>query len=176
MVMPRFVAAAMSGEPLRVNGTGEQTRCFCHVSDVVDAVLKLIETPAAVGRVFNLGGEEEISMNALAERVIELADSLSQIEHISYEEAYGHQFEDMARRMPKLDRLREAISFRQAVPLDEIIRGLIADYSPSGAKETQPGKTQPGKTQLGNTQPGNTQPSDVQPSNVRSSDVQPSDA
>ena len=128
MVMPRFVSAAMSGEPLQVNGTGEQTRCFCHVSDVVDAMLKLIDTPSAVGRVFNLGGEEEISMNALAERVIELADSLSLIKHISYEEAYGHQFEDMARRMPKLDRLREAINFRQAVSLDEIIRGLIADH------------------------------------------------
>ena len=125
MVMPRFVSAAMSNEPLMVNGDGEQTRCFCHVVDVVDALVRLIESPGCVGRVFNLGGEEEISINALAERVISLSGSSSAVEHISYQQAYGHQFEDMARRVPKLDRIREAIGFRQSWSLDDIIHSII---------------------------------------------------
>jgi UDP-glucose 4-epimerase len=127
MVMPRFVSAAIANEPLPVIGTGEQTRCFCHVSDVVTAIVRLIDTPAAIGRVFNLGGEEEVSMNGLAKRIIESAGSSSTIKHITYEEAYGHQFEDMARRMPKLDRIREVIGFRQAISLNEIIRGLVQE-------------------------------------------------
>ncbi|MBV8781782.1 MAG: GDP-mannose 4,6-dehydratase [Phycisphaerae bacterium] len=125
MVMPRFISAALSDQPLVVHGDGEQTRCFCHVADVVDAMLKLIESPKAVGRVFNLGGEEEISINALARRVIDLARSSSSIQHVSYEQAYGHQFEDMTRRVPKLDRIREVIGFRQTRSLDEMIRSIV---------------------------------------------------
>ncbi|HZK80008.1 MAG TPA: NAD-dependent epimerase/dehydratase family protein, partial [Humisphaera sp.] len=83
MVLPRFVTAALKGEPLNVYGDGKQTRCFCHVADVVDAIVRLFNSPAAVGQVFNLGSDEEISMNDLAERVIQLANSKSVIKHIT---------------------------------------------------------------------------------------------
>ena len=83
MVLPRFVSAALKGEPLRVHGDGNQTRCFCHVSDVVEALVKLMDKPGAVGQVFNLGGEEEVYMNDLAKRVVRLAGSSSPVEHVS---------------------------------------------------------------------------------------------
>jgi UDP-glucose 4-epimerase len=127
MVLPRFVSAALSNAPLQVNGDGTQTRCFCHVTDVVDALVKLMETPAAIGRIFNLGGDEEVSINDLAKRVIALCGSKSTIQHVSYEEAYGHQFEDMARRVPKLERIRSAIGFAPRQNLDDIVRSVIAD-------------------------------------------------
>jgi len=127
MVLPRFVSAALKGEPLQVTGTGNQTRCFCHVADVVDALIDLMNAPAAAGKVFNLGGDEEVTINDLAARVIALAQSTSAIEHVSYEQAYGHQFEDMPRRVPKLDHVRAAISFAPRYKLDEIIRSVIAE-------------------------------------------------
>ena len=135
MVLPRFVSAALRGEPLQVNGDGTQTRCFCHVRDVVDALVRLMDTPAAAGRVFNLGGDEEVSINDLARRVIALAGSRSGIEHVSYEQAYGHQFEDMPRRMPNLDRIRAAIGFAPRYSLDEVIRSVIEDAKASSAPE-----------------------------------------
>src|SRR4051794_26726262 len=106
MVLPRFVQAALRGEPLKVHGDGTQTRCFCHVSDVVDAVVRLMAAPAARGRVFNLGGEDEVSMNELARCVITMTGTKSSVEHVSYEAPYGQQFEDMARRVPDLSRIR----------------------------------------------------------------------
>jgi UDP-glucose 4-epimerase len=127
MVLPRFVSAALKGEPLRVHGDGNQTRCFCHVSDVVEALVKLMDTPGAVGQVFNLGGEEEVSINDLARRVVRLAGSSSPIEHVSYEQAYGHRFDDMPRRVPRLDRIRETIGFKPRHALDEVIRSVIED-------------------------------------------------
>lgn len=127
MVLPRFVSSALKGQPLQVNGDGTQTRSFCHVSDVVEALVKLTETPAAIGRIFNLGGEEEISINDLARRVIALSGSRSAIEHVSYEQAYGHTFEDMPRRVPRLDRIRAAIAFSAKHNLEQIIRSVIAD-------------------------------------------------
>ena len=132
MVVPRFVSAALRNGPLKVTGDGSQTRCFCHVSDVVDALVKLSETPAAAGQVFNLGGHEEVSINDLARRVIALAGSRSPIEHVSYEEAYGHRFEDMARRVPKLEKIRAAIGFAPRQGLDEIIRSVISDHRGAG--------------------------------------------
>jgi len=127
MVLPRFVESALKNEPLQVNGDGTQTRCFCHVEDIVDALVKLTNTPAAIGQVFNLGSDEEISINDLAQRVISLTGSKSKIEHVSYEQAYGHRFEDMPRRVPNLDRVRAAIGFAQQQTLDQIIRSVIAD-------------------------------------------------
>jgi UDP-glucose 4-epimerase len=127
MVLPRFVSAALANAPLQVNGDGTQTRCFCHVTDVVDALVKLMDTPVAIGRIFNLGGDEEVSINDLARRVIALCGSTSAIQHVSYEEAYGHQFEDMARRVPKLERIRSTIAFAPRQNLEEIIRSVIAD-------------------------------------------------
>lgn len=134
MVLPRFAAAALKGTPLQVNGDGKQTRTFCHVADVVEALTTLMNTPAAAGRVFNLGGDEEISINDLAHRVIGLAESKSATEHVSYEQAYGHQFEDMPRRVPRLDRIRSAIGFAPKRKLDEIIRSVIEDQRAAGPK------------------------------------------
>jgi UDP-glucose 4-epimerase len=127
MVLPRFVTAALAGQPLRVHGDGSQTRSFCHVSDVVDALLKLMNNAATVGQVFNIGGEEEMSINDLARRVVRLSGSASAIEHVSYEQAYGHRFDDMPRRVPRLDRIRAAIGFKPRYTLDEIIRSVIED-------------------------------------------------
>lgn len=127
MVLPRFVAAALKNEPLMVTGDGNQTRCFCHVSDVVDGLVKLMSTAVAAGQVFNMGGDEEISINELAKRVVGLAGSTSQILHVSYEEVYGHRFTDMPRRVPKLDRVKAAIGFAPRQKLDEIIRSVISE-------------------------------------------------
>ena len=125
MVLPRFVSAALAGLPLKVYGTGDQTRCFCHVADVADALVKLLNTPAAAGQVFNLGSEEEVSINALAQRVIDLTPSKSPIAHIPYTEAYGRPFDDLPRRVPSLDRIRRAIDFKPRLNLDQIIRSVV---------------------------------------------------
>jgi UDP-glucose 4-epimerase len=127
MVLPRFVEAALAGRPLQVYGDGKQTRCFCHVSDVIDAIVKLMHTPAAVGQVFNLGSDEEISIRELAGRVIAKTGSKSPIENVSYEQAYGQPFDDMLRRVPKLDRIRAAIGFKPRFSLDQVIESVIAD-------------------------------------------------
>ena len=124
MVLPRFVTAALAGKPLQVYGDGTQTRCFCHVLDVVDALVRLPESPGAVGQVFNLGSDEEISMNNLAKRVIAGVESASRVEHITYEQAYGQKFDDMPRRVPKLDKIRSVIPFRPTRGLDDIIRSV----------------------------------------------------
>jgi UDP-glucose 4-epimerase len=133
MVVPRFVEAAMEGKPLTVYGDGNQTRCFCHVSDVVDALVKLMQTPAAVGDVFNLGGTQEISINDLAKRVIELSGSKSVIRHEPYESVYGFAFDDLPRRVPRLDKIRVAIGFQPRFELDQIIRSVIDERRPPRA-------------------------------------------
>lgn len=125
MVLPRFVQAALAGEPLKVHGDGAQTRCFSHVSDVVSAVVRLAADPAAAGRVFNLGGEAEVSINDLADRVIAMTGSASRVEHITYREAYGQQFDDMPRRVPDLSRIRAAIGFVPKLSLEQIVRSVI---------------------------------------------------
>jgi UDP-glucose 4-epimerase len=127
MVLPRFVSAALANKPLQVYGDGRQTRCFCHVSDVAGALVKLAASPQAAGQVFNLGSDEEISIEALARRVIAVSGSKSVIESISYEKAYGQAFDDLARRVPKLDKIRDAIGFAPRHKLDEIIRSIVDD-------------------------------------------------
>lgn len=127
MVLPRFVSAALGEKPLEVYGDGKQTRCFCHVSDVTGALVQLMDTPKALGQVFNLGSDEEVSINQLAERVIRQCGSGSLIRHVSYEQAYGHAFDDLPRRVPKLDRLRSVIDFRPVLNLDQIIQSVIAE-------------------------------------------------
>ena len=127
MVLPRFVESAIKNQPLNVYGDGNQTRCFCHVIDVVDAMVRLFGTPEAVGQVFNLGSDEEISMNDLATRVIALTGSRSPVVHMSYEQAYGQKFDDMARRVPRLEKIRQVISFNPKHRLDDIIMSVIED-------------------------------------------------
>jgi UDP-glucose 4-epimerase len=129
MVLPRFVSAAIAGKPLVVYGDGKQTRCFCHVADVIDAMVRLMLIPAAAGQVFNLGSDEEVSMNQLAEKVIRVCNSKSQIEHISYEQAYGQHFDDLPRRVPKLEKIRSVIEFKPRFTLDQIIGSVNDDLS-----------------------------------------------
>lgn len=127
MVIPRFVNQASRGEPLTVYGTGEQTRCFCYVGDVVKALVALAENPQAFGKVFNIGGQEEISILELAKKVIDLSKSTSTIKYVHYDEAYEEGFEDMQRRVPDITRVQNLIGFKPEVPLDEIIELVIAD-------------------------------------------------
>jgi UDP-glucose 4-epimerase len=121
MVLPRFIAAARNGQPLRVYDNGRQTRCFCYVRDTVEALVRLQNCPVAQGGVFNVGGTEEISILNLARQVIEILGSKSKIEFISYGEAYAPGFEDMRRRKPVVDKLRKAVHFRPSTPLRTII-------------------------------------------------------
>jgi len=125
MVLPRFIEAALAGQPLRVTGDGTQTRCFTHVSDVVGAVVKLMDTPAAVGTVYNLGSDQEVSMNELARRVVAACGSRSAIEHVSYEAFYGRAFDDMMRRVPDLGRINTAIGYAPEFDLDQIIASVV---------------------------------------------------
>jgi UDP-glucose 4-epimerase len=121
MVLPRFVEAAVKGLPLQIHGDGRQTRCFCHVSDIIEALIRLTERNNAIGQVFNLGSDEEISIIDLARRVISVCESKSPIEFISYEQAYGQRFDDTQRRVPRLDKLRSVIEFFPRYSLDQII-------------------------------------------------------
>ena len=133
MVLPRFVTAALNHEPLQVYGDGKQTRCFCHVTDVADALVRLAGAPAAVGQVFNVGSDEEVSIEELARRVIRLTNSKSTIEHLSYEQAYGQRFDDMARRVPRLERVRSVIPFAPKLNLDQIIQSVIDEQKAARA-------------------------------------------
>jgi len=121
MVVPTFVRQALAGEPITVYGSGDQKRCFCHVHDSVDAVIRLIDEPDAVGQVFNIGSEEEISIRGLAERIRDRLGSDSEIVTIDYQEAYGDGFEDMERRQPDTSRLRELTGWDRHFDLDAII-------------------------------------------------------
>ncbi len=127
MVLPNFAAQALKGNPITVYGTGDQTRCFAHVKDVVKVVVRLLTEPTAVGKVFNVGTSEEVSISALAERVKARSGSSSPIVFIPYEKAYAEGFEDMPRRVPDVSRLREALGFVPETSLDEIIDDVLAD-------------------------------------------------
>jgi UDP-glucose 4-epimerase len=127
MVLPRFAAQALANEPIEVFGSGEQTRCFGHVRDAVEAVVRLIGEPRSVGEVFNIGSSEEVSINQLAERVRAAAGSTSEIVHIPYDEAYAEGFEDMPKRVPSVDKLERMVGFRPSTSLDTIIGDVLAD-------------------------------------------------
>ncbi|MCA0271484.1 MAG: GDP-mannose 4,6-dehydratase [Proteobacteria bacterium] len=133
MVLPNFVQSALDGRPLLVHGTGEQTRCFGHVADVVEALVRLMQTPAARGEVFNVANDQEISIRGLAEEVIAATGSRSEIRLIPYSDVYPPGFEDMARRLPDVSKLERAIGFRPRRPLSEIIRDIIAEKRASMA-------------------------------------------
>lgn len=126
MVLPRFIEAARAGRPLRVFGAGTQTRCFCLVDDAVEALLRLAVLPAAAGEVFNVGGDEEVTIRELAELVIAELGSPSRVELVPYEAAYAPGFEDMQRRRPSLEKLERYTGFRPRTPLREIIRRTAA--------------------------------------------------
>jgi len=122
MVLPRFIAAAKAGEPLRVYGDGAQSRCFCLVHDVVEALVRLQKSDAARGEIFNIGGTEEISMLELAQLVVATLGSKSKIELIPYDQAYAPGFDDMRRRKPRVEKLERCVNFKPKTSLREIIR------------------------------------------------------
>jgi UDP-glucose 4-epimerase len=127
MVVPRLVGQALAGEPLTVYGNGRQSRCFCHVADVVQALLGLLSDERAYGNVFNVGATTEISIFELAERIIELTNSSSEISLTPYAEAYGQGFEDMYRRVPDIAKVREFIGWSPTRSLEDIIRDVVYD-------------------------------------------------
>lgn len=128
MVLPRFVRWALADEPIRVYGDGQQTRCFCNVRDVVAAVHALAEAPQAIGQVFNIGSQEEISILALAERIRTRAGSRSDIQFVPYDDAYEAGFEDFRRRVPGLDKIRAAIEWQPTITLDQTIDEIVTYY------------------------------------------------
>ena len=128
MVVPNFVESALNEEPITIFGSGQQTRCFAHVGDVVKGLINLMEHPGAVGDVFNIGNGQEISIEELANRVKELTGSCSPIRKISYEEACGDGFEDMERRVPDLTKIRDLIGYRPEYQLDDILNSVINFY------------------------------------------------
>jgi len=121
MVLPRFISAARTGQPLKVFGDGSQSRCFCYVHDTVEALVRLQNCEAARGQVFNVGGTEEITIQGLAKLVIESLGSKSVIEHVPYSEAYEPGFDDMRRRKPVVEKLAQTIGFSPRTPLRKII-------------------------------------------------------
>ena len=127
MVVPRFVEAALEDQPITVYGDGEQRRCFAHVLDIVEGLVGILEHPDCFGKVINLGSDREISINALAELVIEVTGSRSVIRHLPYSAVYGDGFEDMLRRVPCLDRAGELIGYRPTRDLRRVIAEVAAE-------------------------------------------------
>ncbi len=136
MVVPRFVQSAIKNETIDVHGDGTQSRCFGHVSDVVAGLTKLLETPACFGQVVNLGNSEEVSINDLATRAIELTGSSSNIRFVPYDQVYGDGFEDMQRRVPSLEKAKRLIGYQPTRTLDDIINDVAADIAGGTARAT----------------------------------------
>jgi UDP-glucose 4-epimerase len=132
MVLPRFVGQALKGAPITVFGDGTQRRCFCHVADTVEAILRLMASPDAVGGIYNIGVEDEITMRDLAEKVKARVGSSSEVQLISYQQAYGGGFEDMERRQPDIRRIAERVGWRPTRSLDDIIDDTIAFHRGAG--------------------------------------------
>jgi len=126
MVVPRFVSAALKNEPLSVYGSGDQIRCFCHVDDAVKALLLVMDSDKAVGQVFNVGNNQQISIMELAKKVIEITGSKSSIEKIAYEKAYPEGFEDMQRRVPDISKIKQVLGWEPEINLDQIIKDIAA--------------------------------------------------
>jgi UDP-glucose 4-epimerase len=128
MVVPRFVTAALRNEPIQVYGSGDQIRCFCHVSDAIRALLLVIDSDKAIGQVFNVGNNQQISIMDLAKKVIEITGSNSEIKKIPYSEAYPEGFEDMQRRVPDISKIKKVLGWSPEIGLDQIIKD-IADFN-----------------------------------------------
>ena len=135
MVLPNFVRQALGHQLVTVFGDGRQSRCFCHVGDAVRAIIDLLTKEQTAGEVYNVGSDEEVTIKALASRVIEITKSPSRISFIPYEEAYAPGFEDMRRRVPDLRKLRKAIGFSPSYDLDGIIRSVVSYHQTPGVAE-----------------------------------------
>ena len=128
MVIPRFVNQALKNEDMTVYGTGKQSRCFLHVKDVINTLIKLMNSKDAIGQVFNIGSQEEITIENLAKKVIEITKSKSKLVYISYELAYEEGFEDMQRRVPDTTRVKNLVGFKPTVDLEGIIKSVVEYY------------------------------------------------
>ena len=126
MVVPRFVSAAVSGNALSVYGSGEQIRCFCHVADAVRALLLVMDSDKAIGEVFNVGNNQQISIMELAKKVIAVTGSTSSIEMVDYEKAYPAGFEDMERRVPDISKIERVLGWKPQIGLEQIIKDIAA--------------------------------------------------
>ena len=131
MVVPRFIKAALVNEPITIYGDGTQTRCFAHVYDVVDAVIALAFAKNTIGKVINIGNDFEISINGLAQKIIEETGSKSEIVYVPYEEAYGDGFEDMERRVPNIDLINQLVGWKPVRDLTTIISDISAEMKKS---------------------------------------------
>ncbi|MCR9295110.1 MAG: GDP-mannose 4,6-dehydratase [bacterium] len=127
MVIPNFVAQALKGEPLVIHGDGQQSRCFCHVLDIVQGLISLMDCPAARGQVVNLGSTEEVTIRDLAARVIEVTQSKSEIRQVSYESIYGEGFEDMLRRVPSIDKAASLVGWKPTRDLRQILTAVAEE-------------------------------------------------
>jgi len=128
MVVPCFVQSALKDEPVSIYGTGQQSRCFCYVDDLVDAIVGLMNCEKATGKVYNIGSNEEITIEGLADKIIEMTGSKSKKEFIPYEKAYGRPIEDMMRRVPNLERIKETIGWVPKTNLTETLEIIIESF------------------------------------------------
>ena len=126
MVVPRFVSSALTGQPIRVYGDGQQSRCFLHVRDAVRAIAGLADHPDAVGQVFNIGSTDEITIAGLAQRIKQITGSASEIVYIPYSQAYEEGFEDMRRRVPDILKIGRCMGWRPSLGLDDILKDIIS--------------------------------------------------
>jgi UDP-glucose 4-epimerase len=129
MVVPRFVSAALKNQPLQVYGNGDQIRCFCHVDDAVRALLLVMDSDKALGNVFNIGNNQQISILELAKKIIEITGSKSEIVKLPYSEAYPEGFEDMQRRVPDISKIKNALGWTPQIGLDQIIKDIAAFHT-----------------------------------------------
>lgn len=129
MVVPRFVSSALKNEPIEVYGSGEQIRCFCHVDDAVRALLLVMESEQAVGEVFNVGNNQQISIMDLAKKVIELTNSKSEIIKVPYAEAYPEGFEDMQRRVPDISKINMVLGWSPQIGLNQIVKDIASFHA-----------------------------------------------
>ena len=129
MVVPRFVRSALNNEPIKIYGTGEQTRCFGHVYDAVEAVIRIAFSPNTIGKVINIGNDFEISINDLAKKVISETGSKSSVVHIPYEEAYGDGFEDMERRVPNIELINQLVGWKPERDLSTMISDIAKEMN-----------------------------------------------
>ena len=128
MVIPRFVGQALKNEDMTVYGTGKQSRCFLHVKDVIKTLIKLMNNKEAVGQVFNIGSQEEITIENLAKKVIEITKSKSKLVYIPYEKAYEEGFEDMQRRVPDTTKVKNLTGFKPTIDLEGTIKSVVEYY------------------------------------------------
>ena len=128
MVVPRFVQWALKGEPLSIYGNGQQRRCFCYVADLVEAIIGLMNCEQAAGKVFNIGSTEEVSIETLADKIIEMTASKSKKEFVPYDIAYGRPIEDMMRRLPSIERIKKAIGWEPRTSLTETLKLVVESF------------------------------------------------